>query len=162
MFVNQVSPGELLDSAGDLRFDAFMRNAPAVAFIKDDEGRMVYINRLFEELWHTTLQECRGKKDDELWPPEVARQLRAHDMQVLQSRERIEVVESAPMPDGTQRKFLVSKFPYSDAQGTVFVGGIGIDITPHLEVEDELGKQASRQSVIARLASQALFENDIV
>src|ERR1700682_5978867 len=161
MFCDQTSRAEVVNSTGEMRFDAFMRNIPAVAFIKDADGRMVYVNRLFEELWRTTLTECRGKKDDELWPPELARQLSIYDAHVLRSGERIEVVESVPMPDGIQRKFLVSKFTYADSQGGVFLGGIGIDITEHQKAEDELGKQACQQSVIARLASQALFQNDI-
>jgi PAS domain S-box-containing protein len=161
MLCDQISRAEVVNSAGEMRFDAFMRNIPAVAFIKDADGRMVYVNHLFEELWRTTLTECRGKKDDELWPPELARLLRLYDLHVQRPGERIEVIESVPMPDGIKREFLISKFTYADSQGGVFLGGIGIDITEHQKAEDELGKQACQQSVIARLASQALFQNDI-
>jgi two-component system NtrC family sensor kinase len=45
------------------RFRAFMDNSPAVAFIKDREGRYVYLNKPFENHFGMKLSEWAGKTD---------------------------------------------------------------------------------------------------
>src|SRR4029077_7484440 len=54
--------------ASETRFYSFMNNNPALAFIKDADGRILYINNTCEQAWNTTLAECQGKLDHELWP----------------------------------------------------------------------------------------------
>ena len=40
------------------RFQAFMNHSPVVAFIKDEEGRMLYINEVMEQRFQMKLEEC--------------------------------------------------------------------------------------------------------
>ncbi|MDQ6759498.1 MAG: PAS domain S-box protein [Acidobacteriota bacterium] len=157
---NEVLPQELMHPVSP-EFEAFMRALPATASIKDGEGRLLYINREIEEMWETTLPAWRGKRDDELWPPEVASQLRKNDVQVLTTGKRMETIESVPLPDGSVRKFQVVKFLYQDRNQAPLVGGIGIEITQHLKAEEELEKRVRYQEVIARLASQGIFDRDV-
>src|SRR2546426_9847116 len=50
------------------RFHAFMDNSPAVAFLKDEDGRFVYVNQLFERFFKLTRLQWLGKTDFDLWP----------------------------------------------------------------------------------------------
>src|SRR3989449_2626822 len=69
------------------RFHAFMDNSPAVAFVKDEDGRFVYVNQLFERFFKLTRLQWLGKTDFDLWPEETARQLRSEEhTSELQSR----------------------------------------------------------------------------
>lgn len=82
------------------RFEAFLDNSPAVAFVKDEAGRIVYVNKLFERRFGMTADDWRGKDDFELWPEAVARTLREHDTLVLVGDETVELIESVPNSDG--------------------------------------------------------------
>jgi PAS domain S-box-containing protein len=109
------------------RFKDFMDHSPAVAWMKDDQGRYVYANRRFEHHFRVRPEDWRGCTDFDLWPSEAARQFRANDQAVLDSDKALELVETAPDPDGRPRPWRVFKFPVRDASGRRFVGGIAVD-----------------------------------
>ncbi|HSD45816.1 MAG TPA: PAS domain S-box protein, partial [Pyrinomonadaceae bacterium] len=64
-------------------FNSFMDNSPAVAFMKDDTGRYVYVNKPFERLFGQTLSFLKGRTSFDWLPPTVALQTHEHDLQVL-------------------------------------------------------------------------------
>ena len=68
------------------RFRLFMDNSPTVAWIKDEHGRRVYINKTLEERFGVRLEEWRGKTDAELWPASMAEKFRKNDLEVLADR----------------------------------------------------------------------------
>jgi PAS domain S-box-containing protein len=117
------------------RFSSFMSHSPAVAWIKDEVGRLVYVNQLFEQAFQKRFVELKGKDDFELWPREVAQQLREHDMTVLCTNQSLETHEMVPTPDGQRRQWWVFKFPFSDRSGHRFVGGMAVDITEQKRAE---------------------------
>lgn len=53
------------------RFQTFMNNSPAIAFIKDTAGRYVYLNKPAEQRFSTRLVAWQGKTDFDLWPAET-------------------------------------------------------------------------------------------
>ncbi len=134
------------------RFAQFMQHLPGVAFIKDLDGRYVYVNQALEDLSHRTLDEYLGKTDDEVWPPEVAAQLRANDQLVARSGKVLQTTESVPR-DGEMRRWLVTKFPIRNGGGAPsMVVGLAIDITERARAEDtvrELQKQAQQRERLA-------------
>lgn len=110
-------------------FEAFMNNTPAIAFMKDAEGRYTYINQPMEKLFRVTLADLRGKTDLEWLPPGTARLIRESDDEVLQTGKTIELFEVIPTPDGNSRYWWVFKFPFEDAAGRKYVGSVAIDVT---------------------------------
>src|SRR5258705_4598106 len=42
-------------------FNSFMDNSPAIAFMKDADGRYVYVNKPFERLFGPSLESLRGR-----------------------------------------------------------------------------------------------------
>jgi len=117
------------------RFRMFMDHSPAVAFIKDAEGRYVYVNAPFERRFQMTLAAWRGKTDRDVWPEDVAAQLRAHDQAVMAANAPTELLETVPTPDGHPHYWLVYKFPVTDMAGRRFLGGMAVDITERREAE---------------------------
>ncbi len=138
-------------ASGEERFRAFMDNSPAVAFMKDKDGRMLYVNSRFEQTFQAPRETWLGKSDFELWPAEVAEQLRAHDQQVLISGRPMETTESVPVPGVGTRQWLVLKFPITDAKGKKFLGGIGLDVTERQVLEKQL-QQAQKMEAVGHLA----------
>lgn len=138
------------------RFQAFMNNSSVVAFIKDAEGRFVYVNKMFERLFHLSEAEVLGKTDFELWSPEVAQTMRENDINVLQTNQPAEILETVPTPDGTSEHWTSYKFPIRDNKGQAFVGGIAIDVTERKKLEAELKRALDAALDSARLKSEFL------
>ena len=85
-FVTDVTEQKRAEEAlrgSEARFNAFMENSPITAFIKNEEGRLLYINSTFERTFELQNVDWRGKTDSELWPPETAKMLRANDVAIL-------------------------------------------------------------------------------
>jgi hypothetical protein len=96
--------------------------------MKNEEGRLIYLNKTYENCFNVRFEDWRGKTDFELWPLGVAEQFRENDLSVLNSGQTIKVVEEMINPDGSSTFWWSSKFLFHDAFDKKYVGGIGIDI----------------------------------
>jgi signal transduction histidine kinase len=74
----------------------------------------------------------------ELWPRPVAEQFRENDLAVLRQNAVIEVMEQVHEKGGSRSWWLSHKFPYQDASGKRYVGGLGVDITERKKAEEAL------------------------
>jgi two-component system sensor histidine kinase/response regulator len=127
--------------ASEERFHAFMNNSPMVAFIKDEEGRIVYLNREWEKRFQRKSEDLVGKTDFEWLPLEVARKLAESDRNVLASGESHEGIEHVPTPDGRTEDWLVMKFRMETTGGRKLLGGVAVDVPP--QKNGELALQES-------------------
>lgn len=128
-------------------FNSFMDNSPSIAFMKDAEGRYVYVNKPFEDLFGQKLDFLRGKTSFAWLPATTAQNTHDHDLSVLTSGEPQEIVETVPTQDGAPHHWLVVKFPMTDASGKRFVAGVGVDITERRIAEKALTQQAEREAI---------------
>jgi PAS domain S-box-containing protein len=139
------------------RFAAFMDNLPGYAWMKDLEGRYVYINKTFLKL-----RNAVGKTDAELWPAEIASTYRANDNQVIQTKNALQTIEPFPK-DPEQGSQIVSKFPILDQDGAlVMVGGASVDITERIEAEAALRESEAKLKQAQQLAHIGYWERDLV
>jgi PAS domain S-box-containing protein len=120
------------------RFQAFMNHSPAVAYIKDEQGRYVYINKIFADRFGVSNKELIGRTDYEWLPPEVASAVTENDRHVLSSGAMSRVNETVPTADGKMIEWLVLKFPMSTTGSRKLLGGVGIDITKQRRAERAL------------------------
>lgn len=125
-------------------FESFMKHSPMTAFIKDESGHYLYVNSLAERVFNRELYDWLGKTDFDLYPAEVARQLRHNDTEVLTTGEVLEVLEIDPRDDG-DRYFMSFKFPLHSSTGRKLLAGMSLDITE------------SRKTQAALQESEALF-----
>jgi two-component system, cell cycle sensor histidine kinase and response regulator CckA len=119
------------------RFTTFMDNNPSVAFMKDDEWRYVYINRAFCVRFNTSINQISGRTDYELFGKDVGDELRKNDESVMRTGRVLQTFETVPTPDGQPHYWLSLKFPFLDASGKKFVGGIAIDVTERKRADEE-------------------------
>jgi PAS domain S-box-containing protein len=140
------------------RFQAFMNNSPAVAFMKDTAGRYVYVSEPLQRRFTPTIPEWLGKTDHDLWPEEFARGFRENDMAVLSGDKPVEAVETTPSADGCTSEWMVLRFPFDDGSGQRYLGGVAIDITERRRMEEALRKteeqyrQAQKMEAVGQLA----------
>ncbi len=123
-------------------FQAFMDNSPAVAFMKDEMGRYVYLSGPMGRLYGIELNGAGNQTDADFFSAESAQQNRTNDARVLLSGEPIEFVENVATPDGIERQWLSLKFPVTDPDGGRFVGGVAVDISERTRLESELRRLA--------------------
>ena len=121
------------------RFARFAQHLPGLAWIKDLEGRYVYVNEAGARAFARPREAISGLSDSDLFPPETAARFRENDRLAVAQRTGIEAVEHLVYPDGSLHHSIVSKFPILDAQGDIrLIGGIAIDITERVRAEEEL------------------------
>jgi diguanylate cyclase (GGDEF)-like protein/PAS domain S-box-containing protein len=128
----------LLAEESQHRFDAFMRYMPAVAFIKNAEGHLEFINDAFCRLFGLAPDHVLGKADHDLWPAKMAARFRENDVKVLSSNGPAEMLEEVLDEAGQLRTFLSHKFSFVNSMGNLLLGGVAIDVTERLEAENAL------------------------
>jgi PAS domain S-box-containing protein len=115
--------------------------SPSIIFLKDADGRFITINKQLEVLLGISREELKGKTDFDIFPKEKAEYYRAHDRQVLESGQTLQVEEIADLADGKRHVFLANKFPLRGASGRIYgTCGISHDITERKAAEDALSQ----------------------
>jgi PAS domain S-box-containing protein len=113
-------------------------NTTAVIYVKDTDGRFLFTNRRFEQLFHLTTEQIVGHTNHEIFPRKIADAFRANDLQVLERNSTVEYEELAPHDDGLHT-YLSIKFPLCDHTGTPYATcGISTDITERKRIEETL------------------------
>ena len=117
-------------------YHSILDNSDAIIYLKDLQGRYLFINATFERLFHVKRGLFRGKTDRDLFPEEDAAAYSANDQQVLRTRQSIEFEENA-LIGGVLRTYLSLKFPLYDQSGRLYgVCGISTDITERKRQEE--------------------------
>lgn len=144
------------------RFSRFMQHLPGIAWIKDLEGRYVYVNDAAALVFQTPRERLYGSTDDQIFPPEVAARFKENDQRALASGTGVQVIETLRHKDGVLHYSLVSKFPIPGVDGRpIFIGGMAIDITDHKRVEDALRVREERYELILAGAEAAIWDWDV-
>jgi len=151
LVMNQGLIHELRKSEQDVR--AVLDNVPAVIYLKDLEGRYIFVNRHFENRFHVTNATVGGKTDYDLFPPAQADAFVENDRLVLRSRTPLEVEERADK-NGEMRVYTSLKFPLLYPDGMPYgTGGVSTDITAQRKAEQEtrrLRRQVWHSDRVAR------------
>lgn len=122
----------------ETRLQAFFENSPNLIFLKDQQGRYLYVNKEFTRAFRITGEEIKGKSDEEIFSAEQAAAFRASDRQVLRAGVPMEFEEGALQEDGPHTS-IVQRFPLFNAGGEIYaIGGIVTDITERKRAEEEL------------------------
>lgn len=133
-------------------FRQILENSTAVIYLKDIDGRYLFINRQYEKLFHISLEKIIGKKDHDIFPKEAADSFRKNDLEVLRKKTSMEIEEYVPQNDELHT-YISIKFPLvSGAEEFYGVCGISTDITERKKLEKKL--QAYNQRLEAEVAER--------
>lgn len=119
-------------------FQEFMNNSPAMNFMKDEAGRMVFINEPMEKLFNVRLEDLRGQTDFYYLPQEIAEEVRLNDQKVLETGQTLATIEIVPTPDGKMRHWQSYKFLINNNNDQKFVGGVAFDISELKNAQESL------------------------
>jgi PAS domain S-box-containing protein len=116
------------------RFNSFMRHLPLSAFIKDQEGKVIFTNPYLNDLFGW--KDVVGKSTFDLLPAEIAQHMVEDDRRALHE-ELVRTTEYITDHKGGRRVFETYKFPLENRDGTKLIGGISVDITEQKNAEEE-------------------------
>jgi PAS domain S-box-containing protein len=123
--------------ASEERFRVFMENSPALAFIKDADGRYLFVNKPFETMFGVERGHVLGKTMYEWLPEQTARRLARSDRLAWEGGVASEALENVPSPRGV-RHLLGFKFLLPDVSGRPTMGGVAIDVTERVQAQEEI------------------------
>jgi diguanylate cyclase (GGDEF)-like protein/PAS domain S-box-containing protein len=151
--ITAIRQAEAKLKASEERFRAFMDNSPAMAYMKDEDGKFVFVNKPACDKFAIPEAGWLGKTDAELWGPEIASPLREIDQKVLATGQMAKLRETVPSPDGLSSCWQSFKFPMIDPQGRKFLAGMSVDVTLETQAEEALRQSEERfRSMIEELA----------
>lgn len=128
-------------SGVDTLFRAIVANTTDAVFVKDLEGRYVYINEAGARFLGRSIDDVIGRDDTELFSPETSGEIMLGDRRVIEGGRTV-TYEDRGTAAGATRVYLSTKGVVRDERGEV-VGlfGISRDIT-----ERELAQEALARS----------------
>ena len=143
------------------RLEAILENTTTPMFMKDDEGRYIFVNHGYREMGGLRDEEIVGRTDYELYPEETADTVWANDRAVLETGQPLEVEEPITV-DGEEQQYLSTKVPIydtgerSDPDDPVAVFGVASNITDIRDQERELQRERDRLAEFASVVSHDL------
>ncbi|HYG76560.1 MAG TPA: PAS domain S-box protein [Planctomycetota bacterium] len=142
------------------RFSLFMRHVPGAAWMKDLQGRYVYVNEEAERIFGKTREQIIGFTDDQIFPRYIAAQFKENDRRAFVEGTRLQTLETLPQADGLHYS-VVSKFPISNESREIkLVGGIAIDVTERHIAEQALQQAEQRFRLALRSNALTVYEQD--
>jgi len=122
-------------------FSLFMDYLPAIVFIKNNEGKTLFVNRYMDNA--VGASKWLGKNMLEVFPNEFGEKLLADDFRVMKlGYEKIE--ENIMQFDGKMHYFETQKFIIPRQGQVPFFGGISLDITERKLAEEALLESEAR------------------
>lgn len=143
------------------RFQAFMDASPVISWLKDAQGRHLWVNHAWEVTYGLDHAGWVGKTDADFLPRSVADSVRGEDLEVLETGRAMSGIRHMATPDGAQRVWRIVKFRLMEAGGLARVGGIAVDMSSEVAVEDALRQSEERLRAALRAGGHGLYDLDL-
>ena len=159
-FPSQRRAADDFPPASELLIRAFWDDSPNLIFLKDTEGRYLYVNRGFQKALRVNREDVLGKRDEEIFQQQQAEAFRANDAKVFEARAPLEFEEVSEQEDGRHTS-IVHKFPLFNAKGEIYaIGGIVTDITERRRTREALEHSEERYRNVVETATDAVVSVD--
>lgn len=145
----------------ETRFTSFMEHLSAPAWMKDLQGRYIYVNAACANLFDRDRAAIIGRTDEELLDGGIAIIMAENDRHALSADRAVERLETWRDANGS-RYFMTSRFPLRDKHGEVtLVAGIGMEITERKAAEEALLLSNQRLGLIAQVTNAVIGDEPL-
>ena len=142
----------------EARIQAILDESPTIVYMKDPQGRMMFVNRRFETVFGVGRDWVIGKTDYDLFPRPSADAFRSADVKVLENVEPLEVEEEV-YHGGRKHIYMSVKFPLQEKAGKPYaLCGMSTDITDRITAQEALKKYNADLEQFAYVAAHDLQE----
>jgi PAS domain S-box-containing protein len=119
-------------------------NIPDYVYFKDKNRRFVHASNSFCELFGCRMKDIIGKKDEDLFPEEIAEETGSDDRHVIETGiPLINKEEGGESVGGGEHWVLTTKLPWRDNKGNIIgLFGISKEITDRKRAEGALRKSS--------------------
>ncbi len=100
-------------------YESLVNSLPLSVLIKDIEGRRLFANRAYLETRGFKLEDLIGKRDEELFPPEIAKKYSEDDQRVIKSGKSLHNIERTVNRQGEPSWIERVKSPIVNPDGEV-------------------------------------------
>jgi PAS domain S-box-containing protein len=138
------------------RYQAFMNNIPAIASIKDGDGRFLYVNEPMARHYDLRPGEGIGETIANWLSKDLAALIDRDDKEILSTGRTLQYERIVPTRDGEEHHWLTFKFPLVEPDGQLLVGTVAIDITDRKRAEEETQKAKEMAEAANRSKSEFL------
>jgi PAS domain S-box-containing protein len=139
------------------RFRRALENIPDVIALYDPELRIRYINQATRRLTGRAVEEFIGRRDDEIWPPEIYAPYLPTLRRALETRHPDTVVTELELPGSGNRNLQITCVPLLDETGAVReILSITHDFTEHQQAAEALRHYAERLKVLHEVGRASL------
>ncbi len=146
--INVRSQAEQALRQNQKQLHAILNNTTAVVYVKDLQGRYLFVNHRYKWLFHVSDVRILGHTDHDIFSADIADVLRANDLKTLAAEAPLELEEVVPLKNDP-RTYISVKFPLRDDAGQSYaVCGISTDITERKRMEEALKTSQQRYDLI--------------
>ncbi|WP_224240829.1 PAS domain S-box protein [Hyalangium gracile] len=138
-------------------FSSFMNNSPALAYMKDSEGRRVWANEPYRRFFRLESAQQPASAERPLMPDEAVEHLRQKDREVLESGQPSTTEAQVFAPDGREHCWLTYRFIVRDGAGRRFLAAVSLDITERKRMEAAMRRSEESFRALIEGSPEAIF-----
>jgi two-component system cell cycle sensor histidine kinase/response regulator CckA len=143
------------------RFNAFMDASPTLKWMKDEQGRFLYMNKAWRDVFELGQTALAGSTLFELVSDEMAARVADVESTVLREDRAVETIEDTEYPPGNKRSWNTIRFPFRGPSGGRLIGGVAIDITARKQAEAAVREARSRLEIVIENLEEGLIISDL-
>ncbi|MHC4457991.1 MAG: PAS domain S-box protein [Planctomycetota bacterium] len=137
-----------------------LNNIPDYVYFKDKNRRFVRASNFFCDLFGCSMEDIIGKKDEDLFPEEIAEETASDDRHVIKTGiPLINKEEGGKLIGGGEHWVLTTKLPWRDKKGNIIgLFGISREITDNKQAEEALRKSEKRYALATSVARVGVWD----
>jgi PAS domain S-box-containing protein len=135
-------------------------NIPEYVYFKDKNRRFVRASNFFCDLFGCSLEDIIGKKDEDLFPEEIAEETANDDRHVIETGiPLVNKEEGGKSIGGGEHWVLTTKLPWRDKKGNIIgLFGISREITDRRRTEEVLRRSEERYVLATKAARVGVWD----
>jgi PAS domain S-box-containing protein len=135
-------------------------NIPDYVYFKDKNRRFVRASNFFCDLFGCSLEDIIGKKDEDLFPEEIAEETVSDDRHVIETGiPLVNKEEGGKGIGGGEHWVLTTKLPWRDKKGNIIgLFGISREITDRILAQEALRKSEERYVLATNAARVGVWD----